>query len=256
LDYMLSRTGARAASFLLFSCTVVLFCSHLHAQEDCNVEVKLLLSPGETQVALAAFHARKEAVRRIYFFDTDALDLLSQGAIVRLRQGARNDLTIKLRPSDGKKLSTPSEGRDGFKCEVDLTGEGANSSYSISRRLASAQLPESGNDVVRLLSPAQRKLLEDARISVDWVRVKRITEITSTDWQTQSQQNFGKLALELWEWPGGKALEISTRVPYTVGSSAYAELQRLVKSKQLSISPNQRTKTSNALEAIMHRKEN
>jgi len=69
----------------------------LHVQENCNVEVKLLLSPTETQAAIAALRVKKETAGRVYFFDTGALDLLSRGAIVRLRQGAKSDLTVKLR---------------------------------------------------------------------------------------------------------------------------------------------------------------
>jgi hypothetical protein len=246
--------GARlnARSFLFLGCAALFSCSRLHAQDNCNVEVKLLLSPTETQAAIAALDAKKETAGRVYFFDTDALDLLSQGAIVRLRQGTKSDLTVKLRPPSGKKFSTPSQGRDGFKCEVDLTAEGANPSYSITSASAPAEPLQSGKDVFRLLSPAQMKLLEDAQISVDWTHVKRIAEVTSTDWQTRAQPHLGKLALELWEWPGGKALELSAKAASDAGPSTYAELQQLVKWKQLSISSIQRAKTSIALEAITH----
>ncbi len=241
-----------AVSLSFFSCVALLLCSSLHAQENCNVEVKLLLSPAETQTAIAALNAQKETAGRVYFFDTSALHLLSQGAIVRLRKGAKNDLTVKLRPPNTKKFSTPTEGRDVFKCEVDLTRNGANYSYSITGQLDTEDLPQTGTDILRLLSPAQIKLFEDAQVSVDWTSVKRIAEITSTDWQTKSQPHLGKLTLELWEWTGGKVLELSAKVSSDAGSSTYAELQRLVKTKQLAISPDQRVKTSIALEAITH----
>jgi hypothetical protein len=250
---LMLRHSKHSAQFLsFFSCAVLLFCSGLQAQESCNVEVKLLLSPTETQAAIAALRAKKETSGRVYFFDTDALDLLSQGVIVRLRQGAKSDLTVKLRPPNGKKLSTPSEGVIGFKCEVDLTQDGANSSYSITRQLAAEELPQTGTDVSRLLSSSQIKLLEDAQVSIDWISVKGVAEITSTDWQTQSQPHLGKLTLELWEWPGGRVLELSTKVSSDAGSSGYTELQRLVTTKQLAMSPDQRVKTSIALEAITH----
>jgi hypothetical protein len=235
-----------------FCCAVVLSCSGLYAQENCNVEVKLLLSPAETQAAVAALRGRKETPGRIYFFDTDKLDLLAQGAIVRFRQGAKSDLTVKLRLPNGNKFSAPSERPAGFKCEVDLTREGANSSYSITRQLATEELPQTGTDVFRLLSSAQIKLFEDVQVSVDWIRVKRVAEIISTDWQTQSQPHLGKLTLELWEWRGGGVFELSTKVPSDAGSSSYTELQQLVKTKQLAMSSDQRAKTSIALEAITH----
>ena len=246
------RSKHRAQFLSFFSCAVLLLYSGLQAQQSCNVEVKLLLSPTETEAAVAALRATKETSGRVYFFDTSALDLLSQGAIVRLRQGAKSDLTVKLRPPNGKEFSTPSEGLAGFKCEVDLTQEGANSSYSITRQLAMEELPQTGTDVSRLLSAAQIKLFEDAHVSVDWTRVKRVAEIISTDWQTQSQPHLGKLTLELWEWPGGRVLELSTKVSSDAGSSSYAEMQQLVKTKQLAMSSDQRVKTSIALEAITH----
>lgn len=67
-----------------------------------------------------------------------------------------------------------------------------------------------------------------------------------------SQPYLGKLTLELWEWPGGRVLELSTRVSSDAGSSGYTELQRLVSTNQLAMSPDQRVKTSIALEAITH----
>jgi len=252
LSYMPRHPKTSAVSLCFFGCVTLLLCTSLHAQENCNVEVKLLLAPAEIQAAVTALNAQKETAGRVYFFDTGALDLLSQGAIVRLRRGAKNDLTVKLRPPNAKKFSAPSEGRDGFKCEVDLTSEGANDSYSITRQLTTEELPRSGTDIPRLLKPAQMKLFEDAQVSVDWTRVKRIAEITSTDWQTRSRPHLGKLTLELWEWTGGKVLELSAKVSSDAGSSTYTELQRLVKSKQLAISPDQRVKTSIALEAITH----
>src|SRR6266852_3316437 len=74
-----------------------------HEQDKCNVEIKLLLSPTETRAAVASLNFEKETAGRVYFFDTSPLDLLAQGLIIRLRQGAGNDLTITLRPPGGAK---------------------------------------------------------------------------------------------------------------------------------------------------------
>ena len=247
-------TARNLLSLARLGCALFLFCSGLQARENCNVEVKLELLPAETQTALTALNVKKQTAGRVYFFDTDSLDLLSQGAIVRLRSGAQNDLTFKLRPPKGKTLPVPSERLDDVKCEVDLTGEGANSSYSIGRKLAAKQLPQTGSDVSILLSPNQKKLLNDAKISVDWTRIKRIAAIESITWQTRAQPHFGKLSLELWEWAGGKVLEISTKVSQDESLSVYTELQKLVRTKGLSTAPDQRAKTTIVLEAIVHPK--
>ncbi|HEY6386579.1 MAG TPA: hypothetical protein VIX91_12945 [Candidatus Acidoferrum sp.] len=227
-------------------------CAGLPAQDKCNVEVKLLLPAAETQDAIVALKARKETASRIYFFDTDALELLSQGVIVRLRRGAESELTVKLRSPAGKKLSLPSAGGDDFKCEVDQTGEETAVSYSIQKRYASDEVPQTGNRVSFLLSAAQRKLLMDAQISVDWTRVKRIIEITASSWRAQARPQSGKLGLERWEWDGGKLLELSMKVSSEAGSSTYAELRQLMETKHLSMSATQRLKTTIVLQSVAH----
>jgi hypothetical protein len=245
------RQPKPSSVFLYFlSCAMFLFSSGSHAQENCNVEVKLLLSPVQTQSAVAELSGSNEKLGRVYFFDTDSLDLLSQGAIVRLRQGAKNDLTVKLRPPHDKTFSAPSKGRDLFNCEVDLAGNEPTPSYSVTSRFAAKQLPQTGYDISRLLSAAQIRLLNG--VSVDWTRVKRIAEIRSTNWRTQSQSHLGKLTLELWKWPGGAVLELSKRVSSEAGSSTYTELKKLAEKKRLVVSRDQGVKTSIALEAITH----
>jgi hypothetical protein len=235
-------------SLLFFGCAFLFFCPVLSAQQNCNVEVKVLLSPTDGD-AVAALGAKKQSSGHVYFFDTDGDDLLSQGVILRLRQGRRRDLTVKLRPLDGKKSSVLAEGSE---CEVDQTGDGENYSYSLSTPLDEGTLPESGYEISRLLNPAQMKMLRSVHVSLDWSRVKRVADITSTTWQIRGQPPFEKLALELWTWPGGKVLELSTRVRPDSASDTYSELRQLVKMKQLSISPDQGLKTTIALKAITH----
>jgi hypothetical protein len=234
-------------SIFFFGCAVLFYCSCLHAQQDCNAEVKILLSPTDSRAAAATLGAGKASSGRIYFFDSDDLDLLSQGAIVRLRQGPHRDLTVRLRPPNGNKSALPSEGS---ACEVDLTGEGENYSYSISNPFDAGQVPQTGYEISRLLSPLQNKMLSGAQVSIDWKRVKRVADIRSTSWQIRDQRPFGKLALELWEWPGGTVLELSTKVRPGAASVIYSELQEFVKMKHLSMSPVQGLKTTVALEAI------
>ena len=234
-------------SIFFFCCAVLFSCSGLHAQQDCNAEVKILLLPTDSRAAAATLGASKESSGRLYFYDSDDLDLLSQGAIVRLRQGPRRDLTVRLRPLNGKKSAIPSEGSE---CEVDLTGEGENYSYSNSSPFDAGEVPQTGYEISRLLSRVQTRMLSGAQVSIDWKRVKRVAEIRSTSWQIRDQQPFGKLTLELWEWPGGTVLELSTKVKPDAASAIYSELRQFVKMKHLSMSPVQGLKTTVALEAI------
>lgn len=228
------------------------FCSASHLQETCSVEVKLLLSPMKAQPARSTLNFKKEAAGFVYFFDTDSLDLLARGVILRLRRGADSDLTIKLRPPKGEKFFATSRGHEDFKCEEDFTGDGAQLSYSIRRKYTAKQLPETGADITRLLSQGQSRLLKQAQISIDWSRVKRVVEIESTTWETRAQVQIRKLTLEAWEWPDGKLLEMSTRVRPGAGPRTYAQLQKLANANGLLLSPIQGSKTSMVLESVTH----
>ena len=242
-----------AVQLLIFLlCSGVSFSSASHAQERCSVEVKLLLSPMETQAARSTLSFKKEVAGFVYFFDTDSLDLLAKGVILRLRRGADSDLTVKLRLPKGKKFfATPEDHKD-FQCEEDFTGDGAQLSYSIRRKYTAEQLRETGGDITRLLSPGQRNLLKEAHISIDWSRVKRVVDIKFTTWETRAPAQIQKLTLEAWEWPDGKLLEISTRVRPNDGPPAYAELQKLASANGLSLSPFQGSKTGIVLESVTH----
>jgi hypothetical protein len=213
------------------------------------MEAKLLLVP-QVQPAVTAFNAGKETTGRVYFYDTSTLDLLSHGVIVRLRQGADNDLTVKLRPPAGQTFSDPSAGGEDYKCEVDLTGDGAINSYSVRSQYSAERPPATGSEIFAMLSDGQKKLLRESGVPIDWARVKRIAGIRSTVWQIKSQPEFNKLTLELWEWPTGKVLELSTKVEADDGPAAYTALQQLVKRKGLSLSSVQGAKTSIVLKQL------
>jgi hypothetical protein len=101
-----------------FACAVLFLSLTLQAEESCPVEVKLLLSPPTIQTAITSLSFEKQTRTRIYFFDTDALELFKQGVIVRLRQGADNDLTVKVRAPRGSGQVDNSHLRKHFPCEI------------------------------------------------------------------------------------------------------------------------------------------
>ena len=222
----------------------------LHAEVKCPAEVKLLLSPSTTQTVIASFGFENETSVRVYLFDTDALDLLKHGVIIRVRQGAKNDFTVKVRLPEGNQQVDDSQLGEQFPCEVDRTRAGANVSYTVGRKYKATKLPTTGNDIYRLLNGSQIKLLHEAQVSINWARVKRIADINSTRWETGAQSPSGKLALELWEWSAGKVLELSAKIGSDAGASKYAELERLVTRENLPLGPSQDTKTSMVLETL------
>jgi hypothetical protein len=237
--------SAPRSTIILMATFLLVF--SLHGQETCDEEVKLLLSPTQVQAAILALQARGETHGRIYFYDTRSLALLAKGVILRLREGAEIDITAKLRPLSGEKFLDPSGGRERYKCEVDLNDGIENQSFSVQNRCVAAKVPETGEEIYQLLSEGQKKLLEDSKVQIDWKRVTRIAEIQSTSWTTRAHPPFGKLSLELWEWPSGSVLEVSTKVAPDDGQSLYVELRDLANKKGLELSANQRSKTAIAL---------
>ena len=247
-----AKSGRSGWKWASSSILVLLLCSALHAQEVCSVEIKILLSPASTKSVISSLGFGKETTGRIYFFDTDNLSLLAQGVIVRVRRGAKNDLTVKVRLPEGIDQIDTSKLRERFACEIDRTEAGANTSYSVGQKFKNAQLPDAGDALFTDLSAQQRRLLKDAHVSINWSNVKTIASIRSTTWETSSDSPLHKLTLEYWEFPAGSLLELSTRNAADKWESKDADLHRIVKLKGLALSANQQTKTTTVLRGSKH----
>ena len=234
----------------VLTCVVLSFSSALRAAEECSVEVKLLLPPPTVQRVIGSLGFEEQVTGRVFFFDTGDLELLKQGVIVRVRQGANNDITVKARTPAGDTKIGASQLRQHFPCETNRTRDREDTDYSVGRKYTVRQVPEMGRDISRALSPLQKRLLREARASVDWDRVKRIADVKVTKWEATAQSPFSKLTLEMWEWSTGNILELSAKVKPDAGPSKYTELQRLVEMKGLASSPSQGAKTSIVLETV------
>jgi hypothetical protein len=239
-----------AMRFSVLSLVAASFCVDMQAQENCNFEAKLLLVPAQVQAAISSLHATRRLRTRIYFYDTPALDLLAKGLILRLRQGASSDLTVKLRPLPGEQFSDSLSGSERPDCEVEITGGVEGRSYSVGTRYSAGHAPETGKELLRLLSSGQKRLIKGSQIQIDWTKVKRVADIQSTSWTVPAQAPLHKFSMELWDWPNGKVLEVSTKVGPTAGRAAYAELESLAKKKGLALSAVQQSKTATALEEM------
>jgi len=239
-----------ALALALYCFGIALPCSAPTALEQCGAEAKLLVSPKEVQKSVAALHAGGESRREVYLFDTEGLGLLSQGAILRLRTGAGPDLTVKLRYGEEGRLKNPSEEGEIFKCEVDLVGKAALTSHSLRSAWKSKPIPETGEALHAALSAGQLKLLTAARISIDWHRVKRIAQVQATDWEVRTDGPLRKVTVELWEWPGGKILELSAKTDPKRGPSTMSQLREMALASGLTVEKKQEPKTSLVLHAV------
>ena len=227
-----------------------LTCGSLCAQQGCGAEVKLLLSPDQLQKALSSLSAKGETPGRDYFYDTPQLELLSQGLILRLRSGGDGDLTVKLRPSADKKFSGSSGADERFKCEGEITDRIESNSFSVTIPFGADRAPEAGEQLHGLLSAGQNKLLDDSDIPIDWSRVKQVADVRSTSWTIRVDALPRKLSLELWKWPKGSVLELSTKADADAGLTTYDALQDLAKKNGLTLSKDQRSKTATALHQL------
>jgi hypothetical protein len=230
---------------LLLCISGMLLTTTAFPQQPCSAEVKLLLVPSELQSAKATLHAKTPRSADIYLYDTGSLDLLKQGILLRMRQGAKSDLTVKRRSKDVGAQSADADA----SCEFDAVAGETYRSLAITMKF-SASVPENGRDLFALLSPSQKKLAEP--FAIDWKNVKEIAAIKSTTWQISLPPDFPKLSMELWEWNGQSILEISARVPASDVSSGYQRLQKLAIERKLALSPEQETKTALVLQSISH----
>jgi hypothetical protein len=212
-------------------------------QQPCAAEVKLLLAPGGTELAVKALQAEKPASGRVLLYDTAALDLFSRGMILRIRQGATTDLTVKVRLPETKAIANASDNLGPFKCEVDQAGDTTAYSYSVQTKLA-GPAPETGAEFLSLMSESQRQLLLQAGIAIKWSQVKRVADIRSTSWSVKKRTPFDKLDLELWEWAGGSVLELSTKADPVALRTRYDQLRSLAVSKGLTLDSSQQFKTT------------
>jgi hypothetical protein len=167
---------------------------------------------------------------------------------VRLRRGVAYDLVVKLRPPRDRKFTDPTGGTEEFKCEMDLAGNEENTSYSVRKNFSEAHIPETGNEIYQALSAGQKELLGAAHMKVDWNQVKRVVDIKATDWKIKGDSRFKKVALELWEWPAGRILELSIKTRSEEFEAAFEYLRELAIGKGLKLSADQRSKTRMVLE--------
>jgi hypothetical protein len=243
--------AARDMRHLLLSLFICVLClaGAVSGEEACSSEFKLLLVPSDLQRALKSLDAGQGTQGEVYLFDTDALDLFSQGVILRVREGgAKSDLMVKVRVPTIETITGMGDVGKRYKCEIDQSGDSAVRSYSVLTRFA-GEVPTSGNALSKLLSAGQRRLLEQAHVRINWDAVRRTANITSTVWQIRSNPTLPKLTLELWHWHTGQALEISAKAASAADSKA-VPLRKLVADKGLTTDATQTQKTELVLREI------
>jgi len=194
--------------------------------------------------------------RAIWFYDTEYLDLLAAGAILRARSvhDDDDDSTVKLRPLAADEVDSSWFEIDGFKCELDANPVSATSSCSLTGELDEDQIEEVADgerDLADLFSPEQTDFLYAHGPWFDWDELEPFGEIDALVWKLESEQLPSDLTAEHWELPGPEMLELSIKVPVDEADQRMSELLEWLDDHDVPLSDEQESKTRRALEALL-----
>jgi hypothetical protein len=223
--------------------------------ESDSVELKLTVPAPEQRATLArlGLDPLQGQIRLVYFFDTPDLALESAGVVVRARriQGKGEDSVIKLRPIVPHELPDDLRESPSFNVEVDAMPGGFVCSGSLKGvpRKASVQDAASGTvPLRRIFSKEQRRFYEahaPADIALDDLSLLGPIFVLKLKGTPQGMNR--KLAVELWLYPAGRILELSTRCGTDEAIQVAAETRAALTQRGIDLLGEQETKTRTAL---------
>jgi hypothetical protein len=221
-----------------------------------SVELKLTIPAPEQRAAVLALgmDPLMAQIRLVYFLDTPDLALEKAGVVVRARriQGKGEDSVVKLRPVVPDELPDSLRESPSFVVEVDAgpTGYVCSGSLKGIPRKASVQEATSGHAPLRrLFSKEQRAFYRDHApdaIALDELSV--FGPIFVLKLKGTPPGISRKLAVELWMYPDGRILELSTRCMPHEAVQVAAEGRMFLVERGVDLGGHQQTKTRTALE--------
>jgi len=194
--------------------------------------------------------------RRIWFFDTPALDLYEAGVIVRAREidGEDDDSTIKLRPFTETQLARAFRTLDELKCETDRDITKATPACSLGADQDEGEIVavDAGERAIdQLYSSEQEDLLATYGPDVALDGLVALGPIPARVWTVRSHDLPAKLTAELWYMPDGtQSLELSMRVDTADADDGQDDLLGFVDDRGLDLSADQESKTRRALDSF------
>jgi hypothetical protein len=220
-----------------------------------SVELKLTVPAPEQRATLVrlGLDPLQAQIRLVYFFDTPDLALESAGVVVRARriQGKGEDSVIKLRPVVPHELPDDLRESPSFNVEVDAMPGGFVCSGSLKGvpRKASVQDAASGRvPLRRIFSKEQRRFYEahaPADIALDDLSVLGPVFVLKIKGTPRGMNR--KLAVELWLYPDGRILELSTRCGTGEAMQVAAEARAALTARGIDLLGEQETKTRTTL---------
>jgi hypothetical protein len=226
------------------------------ARQSDSVELKLTVPAPEQRATVLALGLDPLAaqIRLVYFFDTPDLALEKAGVVVRARriQGKGEDSVIKLRPVVPHEMPDSIRESPSFVVEVDAMPGGyvCSGSFKGIPRKASVHEAATGNAPLRrLFSKEQRAFYREhapADIALDDLSVLGPIFVLKLKGTPPGADR--KLAVELWMYPDGRILELSTRCMPDEAIQVAAETRMFLLERGIDLLGDQQTKTRTALE--------
>jgi hypothetical protein len=225
-------------------------------RESDSVELKLTVPVPKQRATIRAFglDPLDAQIRLVYFLDTPDLELNAAGVVARVRriQGKREDSVVKLRPVVPSELPASLRESPSFNVEVDAMPGGfvCSASFKGVPRKASVVDVAAGNAPVRrLFSKDQRRFYrEHAPADLPLDDLALLGPIFVLKLKGMPQGAGRKFAVELWLYPAGRILELSTRCATGEAMQVAAESRAYLADLGIELEGNQETKTRTALQ--------
>ncbi|MDQ4118846.1 MAG: hypothetical protein M3235_18065 [Actinomycetota bacterium] len=220
------------------------------------VELKVLLSHDSHRAVQDAAH-RLLPGRSVHYFDTPWLDLARHGVVVRLRSvGDRGgDATVKIRRRTPVRLPKPLRDHRDLAVEIDTLPDARHWSAALRRDLPADAVDEvlRGRRSLReVLSGAQRTLYgTPPHDGPDLRRLRRVGPVRVRRSKLATLDCGSRVVAETCRYPDGSRLvEVSAKCPPGLATRAAAEFTALLRALHVDTAPEQRTKTSTALDLL------
>ncbi|HSD89037.1 MAG TPA: hypothetical protein VLB44_16025 [Kofleriaceae bacterium] len=223
-----------------------------------KTELKVTIDPSQIARARSRLSLQNanSQTRRIWFFDTPALDLYEAGVIVRAREidGDGDDSTIKLRPFTEAQLASSFRKLDELKCETDRDITKATPACSLGADQDEGEIlaVDAGVRAIdQLYSSEQEDLFAVYGPDVALEALEALGPIPARVWTVRSHDLPEKLTAELWYMPdGSQSLELSMRVDTSDADDGLDDLLGFVDDRGLDLSDEQESKTRRALDSF------
>jgi hypothetical protein len=192
--------------------------------------------------------------RRIFFYDTPALDLYNNGVCLRAREMADAcDSTVKIRPVEPRRVASKWRKLDGFKVEADAIGSQEvvrSASFTVAQQdkeIADVACGERA--IAKLFSGDQEEWLRAmAKADVDFSQLVPLGPVAVLRWKCRHEGLPYELCAEEWRLPDGcDVLEISIKTKSSEAAAAQAALLGFLADVGIAPETRQQTKTRMAL---------